>query len=270
MAEAQQRSRTGGFLGGGGIGVLGGLIGLGGAEFRLPLLIGIFGFPALEAVIVNKAISLVVVGAALPARLPAIPLDQIMAHWTVVANLLIGSMIGAWLAAGWALRIRADVLHRIIGVMLLGIAAVLLFGHGLHGGAPLVEAGPVQILIGIMAGLGIGIVASLLGVAGGELLIPAIILLYGLDVKLAGSLSLVVSLPTMIAGFARYSRDQSFAVLGRNRGFLMAMIAGSIVGSVVGGMLLPFVPSQVLLPALAAILVLSAIKMLAKARQPQH
>ena len=41
--------------------MLGGLIGLGDAEFRLPILIGRFSFPALEAVIVNKAISLKVV-----------------------------------------------------------------------------------------------------------------------------------------------------------------------------------------------------------------
>ena len=46
------------------IGTLGGLIGLGGAEFRLPLLIGIFRFAALEAVILNKAMSLIVVASA--------------------------------------------------------------------------------------------------------------------------------------------------------------------------------------------------------------
>lgn len=39
------------------VGILGGLIGLGGAEFRLPLLIGVFGFAALNAVILNKAMS---------------------------------------------------------------------------------------------------------------------------------------------------------------------------------------------------------------------
>jgi hypothetical protein len=52
-------------------GALIGMIGLGGAEFRLPLLIGIFGFAALKAVIVNKAMSLIVVLTALPARLLA-------------------------------------------------------------------------------------------------------------------------------------------------------------------------------------------------------
>lgn len=39
------------FAWGGAIGVLGGLIGLGGAEFRLPVLVGRFRFAALEAVI---------------------------------------------------------------------------------------------------------------------------------------------------------------------------------------------------------------------------
>lgn len=43
------------------IGILGGLVGLGGAEFRLSLPIGPFPFAALEAVILNKAKSLVVV-----------------------------------------------------------------------------------------------------------------------------------------------------------------------------------------------------------------
>jgi uncharacterized protein len=38
------------------VGTLGGLIGLGGAEFRLPLLIILFGFEAIEAVILNKTV----------------------------------------------------------------------------------------------------------------------------------------------------------------------------------------------------------------------
>jgi hypothetical protein len=79
------------------IGVLGGMIGLGGAEFRLPLLIGVFGFIALQAVIVNKAMSLIVVLTALPARLMAVPLTDVTSEWEVVLNLLSGSLVGAWL-----------------------------------------------------------------------------------------------------------------------------------------------------------------------------
>lgn len=103
-------------------------------------------------------------------------------------------------------------------------------------------------------------VASLLGVAGGELLIPTLVLLFGADIKLAGSLSLAVSLPTMIVGFTRYSRDQSFSVLDQNRSFVLVMAAGSIVGSLIGSLLLGVIPGAALLPFLAALLVLSAIK----------
>lgn len=88
------------FAAGAAIGTLGGLIGLGGAEFRLPLLIGLFGFVALHAVILNKAMSLVVVTAALVFRTKAVPLDAVLAHWPVVVNLLAGSLAGAWLGAG--------------------------------------------------------------------------------------------------------------------------------------------------------------------------
>ncbi len=248
------------FGGGGIIGALGGLIGLGGAEFRLPLLISAFRFPALEAVILNKAMSLIVVATALPFRASSVPMSDVAAHWPVIVNLLGGSLLGAWIGAGWATRLRSELLYRVIAVLLVGIAGVLLLGHDPHAaGHPLVTA-VLQMIVGVAAGFAIGVVASLMGVAGGELLIPTIILLFGADVKLAGSLSLAVSLPTMIVGFARYSRDQSFAVLGRNRTFLIVMAAGSIVGSFIGAQLVGAVSSAVILPVLALILVISAVK----------
>jgi uncharacterized membrane protein YfcA len=104
------------------------------------------------------------------------------------------------------------------------------------------------------------VVASLLGVAGGELLIPTLVLLFGCDIKLAGSLSLAVSLPTMVMGFTRYSRDSSFAVLGRSKSFVFVMAVGSIAGSFTGARLLGVVPNAVLLPLLAIILLISAVK----------
>jgi uncharacterized protein len=88
-----------------------------------------------------------------------------------------------------------------------------------------------------------------------------LILLFGVDVKLAGSLSLAVSLPTMLVGFARYSLDGTFAVLRRNGRFVVAMAVGSVVGSFIGAKLLGIVPGSILLPALAAILLLSAVKL---------
>lgn len=242
------------------VGLVGGLIGLGGAEFRLPLLIGLFGFAALEAVILNKATSLIVVISALPFRAATVPLDQVMAEWPIILNLLAGSLFGAWIGAGLAVRTKPRTLYRVLAGLLVVIAAVLALGHGATLSPDGLVTGSAQILAGLVAGFGIGIVAALMGVAGGELLIPTLVLLFGIDLKLAGSLSLAISLPTMLVGFARYSLDDSFSVLARNRGFVLLMAIGSVIGVGVGGHLLGFVPEAVLLPVLVAILLLSSVK----------
>ena len=140
------------------------------------------------------------------------------------------------------------------------MAVALLLGHGARGGGAALLDGAALATAGVAAGFVIGVVASLLGVAGGELLIPTLVLLYGTDVKLAGSVALAVSLPTMLVGFARYAQDQSFTVLRRHGGFVTMMAAGSLVGALVGALLLGVVPTGMLLPLLAAILVISAIK----------
>jgi len=247
------------FLAGALIGTLGGLIGLGGAEFRLPLLIGVFGFVALKAVILNKAMSLIVVVTALPARLASVPYSHVAPHWPIAVNLLAGSLIGAWAGASWATKMRSAALYKVLAGLLVLIAAILAYTHFGQVGAldlnPALRTG-----LGLAAGAAIGIVAALMGVAGGELLIPTIVLLFGVDIKIAGSLSLVVSLPTMLVAFARYSQDQSFKVLADNKTFVLAMSAGSITGTIIGGLLLGVVPTAVLIPALVALLILSSYK----------
>ncbi|SDE89353.1 hypothetical protein SAMN04488117_101634 [Celeribacter baekdonensis] len=90
-----------------------------------------------------------------------------------------------------------------------------------------------------IGGAAIGTLGGLIGLGGAEFRLPVLIGMFR---------------------FARYSRDQSFAVLGRNRAFLLVMAAGSIVGTFIGGHLLGVIPSGVLLPALAAILLISAVK----------
>lgn len=259
--DAFQRNQTSAFLSGTGIGALAGLIGLGGAEFRLPFLIGLYRFGALEAVIINKAMSLVVVMSALPFRTGTVSLATIAIYWPVIVNLLGGSLLGAWVGASWATKLRSDSLYRIIAVLLVAMAVILLAGHSAEShGRPLFD-GPVQIVAGLAAGFAIGVVAALLGVAGGELLIPTLILLFGVDVKIAGSLSLAISLPTMLVGFGRYSRDSTFSVLSKNSRFVAAMAVGSVLGSFIGAQLLGIVPSAILLPVLALVLLISSVKM---------
>lgn len=261
MATLARQHR--GFIAGSLIGTLGGLIGLGGAEFRLPVLVGVFRLSTLKAVVLNKAMSLVVVASALLFRAGAIPFAELADHIGVAANLLAGSLVGAWWAAGHAMTMSRRWLDRIIMVMLAGLALVMLAEAwlGVHAqGQPLFADGTLRLLAGIAAGFGIGVVAALLGVAGGELLIPTIVLLYGLDIKLAGSLSLLVSLPTMIVGFARYRESAAFAVIAEERPLFRWMVVGSILGAGIGGLLLGLIPTRLLMAGLGVILLVSAVK----------
>jgi len=261
-AIATQRNVTG-LVAGGLIGSLGGLIGLGGAEFRLPVLKGVFRLATLEAVIFNKAMSLLVVAVALLSRSNNIPWVEVFAQGAIILNLLAGSLLGAWFAAGKAIHLSEKVLNTIIMLLLVGLALLLIVEH-VH---PLAPAGQtlfthqlVQGAAGAVAGFFIGVVAALLGVAGGELLIPTIVLLWGVDIKLAGSLSLAVSLPTMIVGFMRYREAAAFEVLGRERALFLFMAAGSVLGAIAGGLMLGSIPTDWLVLGLALILLISAWK----------
>jgi uncharacterized membrane protein YfcA len=118
----------------------------------------------------------------------------------------------------------------------------------------------ILFMSGIFAGFIIGIVAAMLGVAGGEFIIPTLILLFGLDPKLAGSVSLCISLPTMIMAFFRYSKSQQFQEIKKEKSFVTFMIIGSIVGSFIGSLLLQYVNSAYLAMILGIILLTSAFK----------
>src|ERR1700722_8774261 len=81
------------------IGGIGGLIGLGGGEFRLPLLVGLIGFTARAAVPMNQILSLITLVTALIVRWHAGSLVDAGAFAPVVVALGIGGMTAAWFAA---------------------------------------------------------------------------------------------------------------------------------------------------------------------------
>jgi uncharacterized membrane protein YfcA len=244
------------------IGTLGGLIGLGGAEFRLPVLVSMFGFGTLDAVIINKFTSLIVAGFALPFRSQSIPWNSVVSNWEIILNILSGSLIGAWIGAHCASQKAKGVLDRMIMVLLVLLAIGMIFGHQIgHGNhAALISDGTIRYMAGLIAGAIIGGVAAILGVAGGELIIPTLILLYGVDIKIAGSLSLCISLPTMTAAFIRYSRSGAIKLVKKEMKFLVLMSTGSILGSAIGGKLIGIIPSNILILLLGGILLVSAIK----------
>jgi uncharacterized membrane protein YfcA len=243
------------------VGVLGGLLGLGGAEFRLPVLVALFAFPLRRAIPLNLAVSFVAVVVAAPSRWwlagEAPPLDAA----PVAVAMIAGGMIGAGLGAGWLAGVSDERLHTAIRTLLVGIGALLIAeavtpweSHGL----PLGAGG--RMVVAIVAGLCIGAVSALLGVAGGELIIPTLVLAFGVPIKAAGTLSLLISMPTMVVGLARHrALGGVHGVAGVAR-VVIPMALGTVAGSATGALLVVLVPAGAVKVVLGVVLIASALR----------
>ncbi len=130
--------------------------------------------------ILNEAMSLIVVVTALPPASPPFPTPA-RAPLVRRRQLLAGSLFGAWIGASWATPMRSATLSRVLAALLVLIALTLPLSH-VGTLEPLALAAPVRVGAGLLARVGIGIVAALMGVAGSELLIPTIVLLFAVHI----------------------------------------------------------------------------------------
>ena len=258
--NAQYRSRSSlAFLYAVPIAMLGGLIGLGGAEFRLPVLASLLGYSARAAVPLNLAVSLVTIASSLVIRSRSLSLAPVQQFVPPMLALIAGAVVAAF--AGTALfgRLSDARLERTILILLLIVGFALI----VEGFLPFEATGflphnpVVMIAAGVLFGLGIGLVSSLLGVAGGEVIIPTLVFAYGADIKTAGTASLLVSLPVVTVGIARYARRGAFTSTSLAE-TVAPMGLGSVIGAVLGGLLVGVAPAALLKIGLGVILIASA------------
>lgn len=239
-----------GFLAGAFIGMLGGLAGLSGGGLRAAEVGEPFGGVKGQGFVLTQAISLLVLSGALLLRAGAIPVDRLVDHADVLVQWLVGSLAGAWWAAGAVPAWPRRQVERVAGG-LLGLAGVLWLLAALQAGepagAPLAEPGLPRLLVGVVAGAGIGGALTVLGVAGSALLVPALVLLYGAEPAVAGSLSLLVCLPTLVAGFMRQARMPAFETLRREQALVAWTAAGGLLGAALGALLLEWLSAEALL-----------------------
>ena len=109
--------------------------------------------------------------------------------------------------------------------------------------------------------------SSVLSVAGGELLIPTLIFIFGADIKTAGSASILISLGVVLMGLWRYARLDA---IPKGRGVqrtTSAMAAGSIIGAAPGGLAVAYAPVSFLKVLLGCVLLAAAGKTIAS---PSH
>lgn len=243
------------------VGILGGLVGLGGAEFRLPVLVSIFNYRTLQAIIINLIVSLVTVTFSFIFRSGVIGLENVAANWAAIINILAGSLIGSYVGVHYATRINERALNRVVVAFLVFLSVVLIGHNFIFSVGSLQLPNLLRISVGFVAGIVIGVFSSMLGVAGGELIIPTIILVFAVDIKLAGSLSLAISIPTILMGLFKYRSQKRLKEVKSEQRFIGSMAFGSILGAFIGSNLLRYVSSSLLYLILGTILLLSALKL---------
>jgi uncharacterized protein len=112
-------------------------------------------------------------------------------------------------------------------------------------------------------------VSTLLGVAGGELIIPALVLAFGVPIKAAGTLSLLISIPTILVGLARHHALAGFHGLPRVGRVVIPMALGTVVGSAGGAWLVVFVPAGAIKVVLGVVLIASALRVFKAGNTPR-
>jgi uncharacterized protein len=244
------------------VGLAGGMVGLGGAELRLPYLAGTLRLPLKTAIPVNLAVSLLTLLAALPTRLYTLDTAPLRPFLPATAALGFGAVLGAYAGVSWLRRLSPVALKRAVFALLLALGVVMIAESAVTF-APLgLLPDPVllRIVSALALGLVIGAISGLLGVAGGEVIIPTLILGFGAPIKAAGSLSQMVSIPTVLTGIVKHYRGGALNDREIATRLILPMGLGAIAGGIGGGLLSSLVPSGFLKAVLGVILIGSSIK----------
>jgi uncharacterized protein len=248
------------------VAILGGLIGLGGAEFRLPILIYFFELYPHRAIRINLLISLATLTASAISRFGFSGASNVTAFEPVIAAMIAGGMVSAWIGAGFLSRIPKDAISSVIAVLLLIVATLLFFEapFPLAEGSALLPNSTLETPIAFFAGLLVGAVSSLLGVAGGEFIIPILVFTFGAGIKTAGTASVLISTPLIAAGIARHILEGRFRSKTMLTRLVLPMSAGSIAGAVIGGWAAQWAQEAALKAILAVILATWSLKLVKK------
>jgi uncharacterized membrane protein YfcA len=235
------------------IGLSLGLLGGGGSILTVPVFTYVLGYEAKQAI----AMSLPVVGTAAAAgalaaiwrgTLPLRP-AALMAPATMA-----GAYVGARLASFLAGRVQL----MLLALIMLVAAGAMWRRSRRTGPARLAPHAPHPALI-VALGAAVGLLTGLVGIGGGFLIVPALVLAGGLPMHQATSVSLLVIALGATAGLVGYLGSVEVAWN------VVAVFAGvASLGAIAGGALAGRVPAARLQKGFSALLVLIAIYMLVR------
>ncbi len=184
-----------------GIGLSLGLLGGGGSLLTVPVLVYLVGQTPQAAVTTSLAIvgANSVVGAFFHG-------SDGKLDWKVALTFGAAGMLFSYLSANVSRRLSPEVLLVAFAFLMLGIGSMLLFRRAQAETA--YTAKPLPFVLA--SGAGVGLLTGILGVGGGFLVVPALVMLVGLPVQTAIGTSLVVIAMNSLAGFLGHVGSGSF------------------------------------------------------------
>ncbi|MEM1043797.1 MAG: sulfite exporter TauE/SafE family protein [Bacteroidota bacterium] len=225
-----------------------GLLGSGGSILTVPVLIYLVGQPEKEAI----AESLGIVGliALSGSVLNAV---QKKVDWRSVALFALPGMVGTAVGATLSGFVSGLVQLTVFAVTMLAAAVLMFRGRPEAEG----ERSPPWGLVAFQ-GLLIGVLTGFVGVGGGFILVPALVLLVGLPIHVAIGTSLTIIVLNSASGFVRYLGVLAEAGLSVDVQLVGVFGAVGVVGSVIGNRIGARVPRQQLRKGFAVFLVVMA------------
>ncbi|MBA2661539.1 MAG: sulfite exporter TauE/SafE family protein [Bradymonadaceae bacterium] len=217
------------------VGIALGLLGGGGSILTVPIFVYVLGYDPKQAI----AMSLAVVG--------VVSLFGVAGHWRAGnVNLRVAlsfgavAMVGTFLGARLATLVSGTFQLVLFATVMLA-AAVFMFRSPSPTAAQSPQAAPMRLWLIIIEGLAVGVLTGLVGVGGGFLIVPALVILGKVPIKEAVGTSLLVIAMKSAAGFLGY--------LGQIEvpwAFMALFTSVAIVGILAGSYIARFIPSAAL------------------------
>lgn len=231
------------------IGISLGLLGSGGSILTVPVLVYVIGEPDKIAI----AESLGIVGAI--SLIGAIPYAfQKTIHWRSVVLFGIPGMVGTYLGAWISKFLPGSAQLALFAVVMLVAAMMMLRRQKI----PTVEHTRDWWKVAL-EGISVGIITGLVGVGGGFLIVPALVLLGGLSMHLAIGTSLIIIALKSFTGFLKYLDVLSGSGHSIDWKLILLFTIIGIVGSFAGGRMARSISQTALRTGFAIFLILMGV-----------
>ena len=208
------------------VGVSLGLLGSGGSILTVPVLVYLVDEPEKVAIAESLAIvGLISFAGAIPYAIKK------RVHWKSVLYFGIPGMAGTYGGAYLSNYVSGTLQLIVFGFVML-IAAFMMFRNQNPLGSASYNEYPRYKII--LEGVGVGVMTGFVGVGGGFLIVPALVLMEGLPISLAVGTSLVIISMKSFSGFYKYLDVLASVNLSVNWSLLLIFSAIGVLGSFAG------------------------------------